>query len=110
MSTAAPRKSSLAGSNSTAPAAPPAPAPATQATPESRRRVQATFYARKATMDRIRGAVKVAGEREGYDSLTDLVLTTVLAEVERMEKKYNGGEPFAGVEPGSLPLGARPRD
>lgn len=103
----APRKSLLSGSNSTAPADTPTTTPMPPPAAEPEKRVQATMYAAESLMARFRGAVLHAGEAEGYASLNDLMFKSTLLEVERMEAKYNNGEPFPAVGTGALKLGAR---
>lgn len=131
MSTARPvhRKSSLQGSNPVAPSVPPtteqAP-PALVAAPrltaansatsttapalpvgEGRKKPKpkVSFYQDPEDTARMRGALKHTQVAEGSRSLSDFIDRAVMAEVERLEARYNNGEPFESVAARELPQG-----
>ncbi|MFC3399298.1 hypothetical protein ACFOEP_12850 [Microbacterium amylolyticum] len=56
---------------------------------------------------RMRGAVMGTMMQEPHRSLTDFINRAVMAEVERLEKKYNGGKPFQPVGTGVMAPGRR---
>ena len=118
----APRKSSLAGSTPVTPppaelapmaAAPQAPAaPAAEerpaaAAPEKKSKYppKVSFYQDPADTARVRGAILHTQVAEGTRSLSDFINNAVMAEVQRLEAKYNGGRPFPGVGARGLPQG-----
>lgn len=115
-----PKKSSLAGSSSIAPPAATAPTEAPPAaTPRTEpRRPAATkasaveptntdekkayphkvsFYQDKTDTDRLRGALLATQHQEGYRSMSAFIAAAVMAEVQRLEATYNGGQPFPQV-------------
>ena len=128
-----PRRSSLAGSSPiTSPPAEPAAVDATGGTKDQReathtermRAVEAeaeqvaqrpqpkrkypakvSFYQERADTDRIRGAILHTRATEGSRSLSQFINQAVMAEVERLERKYNGGQPFPAVGARELPQG-----
>ncbi|PLC10653.1 hypothetical protein AUQ48_17280 [Kocuria flava] len=119
----APRKSSLAGSTPVTPPpaepAPTAPAPQAPAAPAAEERPAAaasekkkskyppkvSFYQDPADTARVRGAILHTQVTEGPRSLSDFINSAVMAEVQRLEAKYNGGQPFPGVGARGLPQG-----
>lgn len=129
MSRPAPRKSSLTGSTPLAPllaadVQPPVaeipetkPAAATPAkAPESKQPSAAasekksyphkvSFYQDKADTDRVRGAILHTMITEGNRNLSQFIHKAVMAEVDRLEQKYNGGQPFPAVGARELPQG-----
>lgn len=64
-----------------------------------------TFYQSQDDTARMRGAFRHTDREEGDRSLSDFIHKAVMAEVERREKKYNGGQPFPDLEAGSIPRG-----
>lgn len=116
-----PRRSSLAGSSPiTSPPAEPAAVDATGWTkdqhdeadqaarrPQPKRKYPAkvSFYQERADTDRIRGAILHTMATEGSRSLSQFINQAVMAEVERLERKYNGGQPFPAVGARELPQG-----
>lgn len=116
-----PKKSSLAGSSSIAPPAaeaapteatpaatpraeprPPAAAKATAAEPSGTDGKKAyphkvSFYQDKTDTERLRGALLATQHQEGYRSMSAFIAAAVMAEVERLEATYNGGQPFPQV-------------
>jgi hypothetical protein len=115
-----PKKSSLAGSSSIAPPAATAPTEAppaatTRAEPRQPAAAKATaaepsgtdgkkayphkvsFYQDKSDTDRLRGALLATQHQEGYRSMSAFIAAAVMAEVERLETTYNGGQPFPQV-------------
>ena len=117
----APRKSSLAGSTPVTPPpaepVPPAPAPQSPAASAGERPAAAapgkkskyppkvSFYQDPADTARVRGAILHTQVAEGTRSLSDFINNAVMAEVQRLEAKYNGGRPFPGVGARGLPQG-----
>lgn len=110
-----PRKTSpFAGGSPVNPAAPaPAPTPAreertpAQETASSGKKYppKVTFYQPQDDTARMRGAFRHTDREEGDRSLSDFIHKAVMAEVERLERKYNGGEPFPAVGARELPQG-----
>ncbi|MGO2520133.1 MAG: ParB family protein [Microbacterium sp.] len=116
MTRPAPRKSSLAGFSPVAPQperqASPAPAAQeaepTTPTPAGRvKRKKVSFEQHPEDTARMRGAVVATMLQEPHRSLTDFINRAVMAEVERLERKYNGGKPFDPVQTGVLAPGRR---
>ncbi|GGG71361.1 hypothetical protein GCM10011374_40050 [Kocuria dechangensis] len=122
MARPAPRKSSLAGSTPVTP--PPAeptvadPAPQApvavskeeeSATParekKSKYPPKVSFYQDPADTARVRGAILHTQVAEGTRSLSDFINNAVMAEVKRLETKYNEGKPFPGIGARGLPQG-----
>lgn len=64
-----------------------------------------SFYQAKADTDRVRGALVATQAQEGYRSLSEFIDATVMAEVERLEAKYNNGQPFPAVNAKRGPRG-----
>ena len=116
-----PRKSSLTGSSPVAPPAaaePAAAAPIEEAAPATRaagRPVtkkagtkyppKVTFYQDPEDTARTRGALLHTQISEGSRSLSAFINQAVMAEVERLEAKYNGGKPFPAVGSREMPQG-----
>ena len=125
----APRRSSLTGSSPvTPPPARPGPAPSSPveprsgaepdgSTPTSSPRVGAgsarktkyppkvSFYQDPQDTSRVRGAILHTMVSEGPRSLSQFIHHAVMVEVQRLEEKYNGGQPFPPVAPRELPQG-----
>ncbi len=105
------RKSSLAGASPIAPAEPaqgaPQVAPSTAPAPVGAKkpRAKVSFYQDPEDTNRMRGAILHTMTTEGSRTLTQFINAAVLAEVERLEAKYNGGRPFPPIGPGELPQG-----
>lgn len=57
-----------------------------------------SFYQRREDTARMRGAILATRSEEGHRGMSDFINAAVLAEVERLEAKYNNGEPFPSVE------------
>ena len=66
-----------------------------------------TPYFAQKDADQVRAAFLAAGPAEGYASVADLIEKAVLKEVRRLQRKYNGGEPWEPVPPGALRTGRR---
>lgn len=64
-----------------------------------------SFYQDRKDTDRVRGAILHTMVSEGPRSLSQFIHQAVMAEVERLEKKYNNGEPFPPVGARELPQG-----
>lgn len=125
MTRPAPRKSSLAGSSPVAPPASSAPAsvdvePAAAAEPSPAPRAttrpvtkkagtkyppKVSFYQDPEDTARVRGALLHTQITEGSRSLSAFINHAVMAEVERLEAKYNDGKPFPAVGARELPQG-----
>lgn len=65
-----------------------------------------TFYQGQEDTARMRGIYRLTNAQEGDSSLSDFIHKAVMAEVQRREKKYNGGNeaPDIGV-PRGRPMG-----
>lgn len=117
-----PRKSSLAGSNPVAPRTdepqqvetPPAPSatqrPARDTAPNegvstTKYPPKVSFYQDPADTNRMRAAILHTMALENYRNLSQFVDEAVREKVERLEKKYNGGQPFGSAGAGELPRG-----
>lgn len=123
----APRKSSLAGSSPVAPPAQPATAPAAPVVEAAQQPTvtseappaaaasparakpkyppKVSFYQDPEDTARVRGAILHTMTTEGARNLSQFIHQAVMAEVERLEAKYNGGQPFPPVEARGLPQG-----
>lgn len=127
----APRRSSLAGSTPVtppatepAPAAEPAPAPAqapaavtppqqaskpAEAAPVRKTKYppKVSFYQDPQDTARVRGTILHTMALEGgrFRNLSQFIDQAVMAEVERLEAKYNNGQPFPPMAAGELPQG-----
>ncbi|MFJ4210679.1 hypothetical protein ACIPY2_19665 [Paenarthrobacter sp. NPDC089675] len=60
-------------------------------------------------LQQIRAAVQAVGELEGYASITDFVEAAARRELRRLQRKYNEGRKWPGVEAGQLRPGRRTR-
>ena len=119
MSRPTPRKSSLAGANPVAPptAQPIAPSESQIARPtkgatttakttrQTKYPPKVSFYQAPEDTARVRGAILHTQVSEGTRSLSQFVNDAVMAEVERLEAKYNAGQPFPPVGARELPQG-----
>lgn len=119
MSRPEPRKSSLAGASPIAPAAAPQPAaepeeplrPAPAGRPTPRKASggkyppKVTFYQDPEDTARVRGALLHTMTTEGTRSLSQFINEAVMAEVARLETKYNAGQPFPPIGVRELPQG-----
>ncbi|MDQ4504416.1 hypothetical protein [Sinomonas sp. ASV322] len=117
----APRRSSLAGSSPIAPPAAPQPvaepptptAAASEPADPGRQSARAktkyppktSFYQEPEDTDRMRAALLHTLVTEGSRSLSKFINDAVMAEVERLERKYNHGKPFPPVKARELPQG-----
>ena len=109
----APRRSALSDATPLAPApaqAPNAPAPPSlEAAPAPRptrgARPKVSFYQAREDTNRMRGAILHTMAAEGPRSLSEFIHQAVMAEVERLETKYNNGQPFPPVGARELPQG-----
>jgi hypothetical protein len=116
-----PRKPRLTGASPGAPPAaaePAAAAPIEEAEPATRAAVRpvtkkagtkyppkVTFYQDPEDTARTRGALLHTQISEGSRSLSAFINQAVMAEVERLEAKYNGGKPFPAVGSREMPQG-----
>ncbi|MGO3233201.1 MAG: ParB family protein [Microbacterium sp.] len=82
-----------------------APAPKAPAARGTRKKV--AFEQHPDDSARMRGAVMATMMQEPHRSLTDFINRAIMAEVERLEKKYNGGQPFPPVKAGVMVPGRR---
>lgn len=57
-----------------------------------------SFYQSREDTARMRGAILATRAEEGYRSMSDFLHAAAMAEVERLEAKYNSGEPFPPIE------------
>lgn len=94
-----------------APAAAPKAATAPQSAAESVKRTakekpkKLTIYQEPEDTDRMRGAMVGTIQHEGFKTLSKFVQEAIMEKVERLEQRYNGGEPFPAVGPGVIPAG-----
>lgn len=124
----APRQSSLAGRHPAEPAAAPEVTPDRPPRPEAaapaeqvedkqpraqpvgsvrgrRTRPKVSFYQHAEDTARVRGAIVHTMAQEGSRTLSDFINNAVMAEVERLETKYNNGRPFPPLKAGEMPQG-----
>lgn len=73
---------------------------------EPKSRAKVSFYQDPADTDRVRGAILYTMTTEGSRNLSQFIHKAVMAEVERLEAKYNNGQPFPPVGARELPQGA----
>ncbi|MDQ0104440.1 hypothetical protein J2T10_004115 [Paenarthrobacter nicotinovorans] len=66
-------------------------------------------YFTEEDMNQIRAAVQHVGKLEGYTSIADLVEAAARRELRRLQRKYNNGRKWPGVEAGELRPGRRTR-
>lgn len=84
---------------------PPAEKPARRKYPH-----KMSFYQDPEDSDRVRSAIEATkGTPDRAKSFSEFVSRVVMAEVERLETKYNGGEPFPHIGAGDMTRG-RPMD
>lgn len=84
-----------------------APPVAPKAAAGTGKRKKVAFEMHTDDSARMRGAVRATMMQEPHRSLTDFINRAIMTEVERLEKKYNGGKSFPPVEVGELPPGRR---
>lgn len=97
-----------APATSTTPPAPvePATAPASEPVGERRKyRHKVSFYQDEEDTARVRAAILHTNHLEGPRSLSQFIHHAVMAEVRRLEERYNDGEPWPGVAARELPQG-----
>lgn len=73
--------------------------------PKRKYPAKVSFYQDPADTDRVRGAILHTMTTEGPRSLSQFIHQAVMAEVERLEHKYNDGQPFPSVGARELPQG-----
>ncbi|WP_396136348.1 MULTISPECIES: ParB family protein [unclassified Arthrobacter] len=66
-------------------------------------------YFTEEDLKQIRAAVQAVGPLEGYASITDFVEAAARRELRRLQRKYNDGRKWPGVEAGQLRPGRRTR-
>lgn len=66
-------------------------------------------YFTEDDLKQIRAAVAAVGQQEGYVSIADFVEAAARRELRRLQRKYNEGRKWPGVEPGELRPGRRTR-
>lgn len=64
-----------------------------------------SFYQDPEDTARLRAAILYTMAAEGHRNLSQFINRAVMAEVERLEAKYNHGQPFRPVIAGDLPQG-----
>jgi len=67
-------------------------------------------YFTEEDLKQIRAAVQEVGKLEGYVSITDFVEAAARRELRRLQRKYNNGRKWQGVEAGELRPGRRTRE
>lgn len=127
MSRPTPRKSSLAGTSPADPVAPVTPAAATAApaTPvreanprgaaetastavthqQKPKRVKAGYYTDADLDGRLRAGFFAARNDYGWRNTTDMHVEGMTRLLTELEARYNGGQPFEGMPPGTGPVG-----
>jgi len=78
---------------------------AAKATPKTKYPPKVSFYQDPADTDRMRAAILHTMAVENYRNLSQFVDEAVREKVERLEAKYNGGQPFGAAGAGELPRG-----
>lgn len=71
-----------------------------------RRKLLMSARFRPEDMEQLRAGWRATRHLTGYESLTDLVTTVVMAEVRRLQEEFNGGRPFPPAEAGRMPTGS----
>ena len=66
-------------------------------------------YFTEEDLKQIRAAVQEVGQLEGYVSISDFVEAAARRELRRLQRKYNNGRKWPGVEAGQLRPGRRTR-
>ncbi len=66
-------------------------------------------YFTEEDLNQIRAAVQAVGKLEGYVSISDFVEAAARRELRRLQRKYNDGRKWPGVEAGELRPGRRTR-
>ncbi|MDI2036843.1 ParB family protein [Paenarthrobacter nitroguajacolicus] len=66
-------------------------------------------YFTEDDLKQIRAAVAAVGQQEGYVSIADFVEAAARRELRRLQRKYNHGRKWPGVEAGQLRPGRRTR-
>ncbi|MDP9936842.1 hypothetical protein J2T11_003210 [Paenarthrobacter nicotinovorans] len=66
-------------------------------------------YFTEEDLKQIRAAVAAIGKQEGYVSIADFVEAAARRELRRLQRKYNDGRKWPGVEAGELRPGRRTR-
>ncbi|MFC7403422.1 hypothetical protein [Citricoccus sp. GCM10030269] len=94
---------------SPAPSPAPAPVPASEdaqhPAPAKKYPHKVSFYQDPEDTARVRGAILYTMTTEGNRNLSQFVNRAVMAEVERLEAKYNDGRPFPSVGAREIPQG-----
>ncbi|MET3370612.1 UNVERIFIED_CONTAM: hypothetical protein ABIE34_003889 [Jeotgalibacillus campisalis] len=67
-------------------------------------------YFTEGDLEQIRAAVQAVGKLEGYASITDFVEAAARRELRRLQRKYNNGRKWPGIEAGQLRPGRRTRE
>ncbi|MDI2037160.1 ParB family protein [Paenarthrobacter nitroguajacolicus] len=67
-------------------------------------------YFTQEDLQQIRAAVQAVGKFEGYASIADFVEAAARRELRRLQRKYNNGRKWPGVEAGELRPGRRTRE
>ncbi|KUM36474.1 hypothetical protein [Arthrobacter sp. EpRS71] len=67
-------------------------------------------YFTEEDLEQIRAAVQAVGKLEGYASITDFVEAAARRELRRLQRKYNNGRKWPGIEAGQLRPGRRTRE
>lgn len=66
-------------------------------------------YFTEEDLKQIRAAVAAVGQQEGYASIADFIEAAARRELRRLQRKYNDGRKWPGVEAGQLRPGRRTR-
>lgn len=74
-------------------------------TPKPPSKTKVGFYQAPEDAARARAAYDWTRPHEGHRSFSDFISSAVMREVERLEEKYQDGQPWPALEPGELPTG-----
>ena len=116
MNRPAPRKSTLTGRTPAAPVSeaqaepipsrsPIAVGESPQVKPKPKNPPKVSFYQNPDDTARLRAAYAHTHAVEGYRSMSDLIDRAVMAEVNRLEERHNGGKPWQPVAARNIPQG-----
>ncbi len=84
----------------------PAPtAPAAKPAPKAGKKPKVSFYQDPDDTARARAAMVHTQGQEGSRSWSEFVDRALMREAERLEQRYNGGQPWPPVEAGEIPRG-----
>lgn len=101
----APQTPASAPEPASATASAPAALPAPQRAPKAGKKPKVSFYQDPEDTARARAAMVHTQGLEGSRSWSEFVDRALMREAERLEQRYNGGQPWPPVEAGEIPRG-----